>query len=159
MSLSTGHIAEFASDTLREQDVPAMLQAKKIGAWCLTEPSSGSDAAAMLTKATRIGDNFSINGSKMFITNGTVADVYVVMAITDASRGRDGVSAFIVDPGTAGLSNGERKEKIGLRASDTAEVNFQNVTLPPRNLVGELGAGYRQKLKVLEAGRIGIARL
>ncbi len=157
MSLSTGHIAAFASDTLREQYVPPMLQAKKIGAWCLTEPSSGSDAAAMLTKATRMGDNFSINGSKMFITNGTVADVYVVMAITDASRGRDGVSAFIVDRGTAGLSNGKKIEKLGLRASDTAEVNFENVTVPARNLVGELGAGYRQTLKVLEAGRIGIA--
>src|SRR5260370_40524432 len=116
MSRSTGHIAAFASDTLREQYVPPMLQAKKIGAWCLTEPSSGSDAAAMLTKATRVGDNYSINGSKMFITNGTVGDVYVVMAITDASKGRDGVSAFIVDRGTAGLSNGRRIEKLGPRA-------------------------------------------
>src|SRR6202171_591426 len=104
MSLSTGHIAAFASDSLREQYVPPMLQAKKIRAWCLTEPSSGSDAAALLTKATRVGDNFSINGSKMFITKGTVADVYVVMAITDQARGRDGVSAFIVDCGTAGFS-------------------------------------------------------
>jgi alkylation response protein AidB-like acyl-CoA dehydrogenase len=93
----------------------------------------------------------------MFITNGTVADVYVVMALTDAARGRDGVSAFIVDRGTAGLSNGKKIEKLGLRASDTAEVNFENVTVPARNLVGELGAGYRQTLKVLEAGRIGIA--
>src|SRR5260370_18661163 len=93
----------------------------------------------------------------MFIANGTVADVYVVMAITDASRGRDGVPAFIVDRGTAGLSNGKKIEKLGLRASDTAEVNFENVTVPARNLVGELGAVYRQTLKGLEAGRIGIA--
>ncbi len=157
MSLATGHIAGFASDQQREHYVPAMLQAGKIGAWCLTEPSSGSDAAAMRTKATRVGDNYSITGSKMFITNGTVADVYVVMAITDSSRGRDGVSAFIVDRGTAGLSNGKKIEKLGLRASDTAEVIFDNVTVPTRNLVGELGAGYRQTLKVLEAGRIGIA--
>src|SRR5258708_27436106 len=157
MSLSTGHIAAFASDALREHYVLPMLQAKKLGAWCLTEPSSGSDAAAMRTKAIRVGDNFSINGSKMFITNGTVADVYVVMAVTDAARGHDGVSAFIVDRGTAGLSNGKKIEKLGLRASDTAEVNFENVTVPARNLIGELGAGYRQTLKVLEAGRIGIA--
>ena len=139
MSLSTGHIAAFASDEQRSQYVPEMLQAKKLGAWCLTEPSSGSDAAAMHTKATRVGDNYSITGSKMFITNGTVGDVYVVMAITDQARGRDGVSAFIVDRGTAGLSNGKKIEKLGLRASDTAEVIFENVTVPARNLVGELG--------------------
>src|ERR1700684_3594825 len=157
MSLSTGHIAGFASDALREHYVPDMLAAKKLGAWCLTEPSSGSDAAAMHTKATRIGDNYSIAGSKMFITNGTIADVYVVMVIIDQARGRDGVSAVIVERGTAGLSNGKKIEKLGLRASDTAEVIFENVTVPARNLVGELGAGYRQTLTVLDAGRIGIA--
>src|SRR5579862_8975812 len=150
MSLSTGHIAGFGSDQQRDHYVPAMLQANKIGAWCLTEPSSGSDAAAMTTRATRVGDNYSINGAKMFITNGTVADVYVVMAVTEQARGRDGVSAFIVDRGTAGLSNGKKIEKLGLRASDTAEVIFENVTVPARNLVGELGAGYRQTLKVLD---------
>ena len=113
MSLSTGHIAGFASDDLRNRYVPEMLQAKKIGAWCLTEPSSGSDAAAMHTKATRVGDNYSITGSKMFITNGTVADVYVVMAITDQARGRDGVSAFIVDRGTAGLTQRQENREAG----------------------------------------------
>jgi alkylation response protein AidB-like acyl-CoA dehydrogenase len=133
------------------------LSAKKLGAWCLTEPSSGSDAAAMKTRAVRVGDNFQITGSKMFITNGTVGDVYVVMAITDANRGRDGVSAFIVERGTGGLANGKRIEKLGLHASDTAEVVFDNVTVPARNLIGDLGAGYRQTLKVLEGGRIGIA--
>ena len=157
MSLSTGHIAMFAVDEHRNRYVPEMLSAKKIGAWCLTEPSSGSDAAAMKTRAVRVGDNYQINGSKMFITNGSVGDVYVVMAVTDADQGRDGVSAFIVDRGTAGLSNGKKIEKLGLHASDTAEVVFDNVTVPARNLVGELGAGYRQTLKVLEGGRIGIA--
>jgi butyryl-CoA dehydrogenase len=157
MSLSTGHIAMFAADEHRDRYVPEMLSAKKLGAWCLTEPSSGSDAAAMKTRAVRVGDNFQINGSKMFITNGTVGDVYVVMAITDANKGRDGVSAFIVERGTAGLANGKKIEKLGLHASDTAEVIFENVTVPARNLVGDLGAGYRQTLKVLEGGRIGIA--
>src|SRR5215471_16615359 len=123
----------------------------------LDRASSGSDAAAMQTRASRVGDNFQINGSKMFITNGTVADVYVVMAITDPTKGRDGVSAFIVDRGTPGLGNGKKIEKLGLHASDTAEVIFDNVTVPVRNLVGDLGAGYRQTLKVLEGGRIGIA--
>jgi alkylation response protein AidB-like acyl-CoA dehydrogenase len=157
MSLSTGHIAAFASDEHCDRLVPPMLAAKKLGAWCLTEPGSGSDAAAMRTRAVRAGDNYEINGAKMFITNGSVADTYVVMAMTDEKRGRDGVSAFIVERGARGLSNGRRIEKLGLRASDTAEVIFDNVSVPARNLIGELGAGYRQTLKVLEGGRIGIA--
>ncbi len=157
MSLSTGHIAAFAADELRDRYVPEMLAAKRLGAWCLTEPSSGSDAAAMKTKAVRVGDNYRIDGSKMFITNGSVGDVYVVMAVTDPAAGRDGISAFIVDRGTPGLSNGRKIEKLGLHASDTAEVVFENVVVPARNVIGEIGAGYRQTLKVLEAGRIGIA--
>lgn len=157
MSLSSGHINLFAAEEHRARYLPDMIAAKKLGAWCLTEPSSGSDAAAMKTRAERAGDNFTINGSKMFITNGSVADVYVVMAVTDAAGGRAGVSAFIVERGTPGLSNGRRIEKLGLRASDTAEVIFDNVTVPARNLIGELGEGYRQTLKVLEGGRIGIA--
>lgn len=157
MSLSTGHIAAFASEEQRQHYVPEMLTAKNLGAWCLTEPGSGSDAAAMQTRAIRSGDNFVISGSKMFITNGSVADVYVVSAVTDPSKKRDGISAFIVDRGTSGLSNGRRIEKLGLRASDTAEVIFDNVTVPVRNVIGEPGAGYRQVLKILEGGRIGIA--
>jgi len=157
MSLSSGHINLFAAEEHRAHYLPAMIAAKKLGAWCLTEPGSGSDAAAMKTRAVRAGDNFVINGSKMFITNGSVADIYVVMAVTDAARKRSGVSAFIVERGTSGLSNGRRIEKLGLRASDTAEVIFDNVTVPARNLIGELGEGYSQTLKVLEGGRIGIA--
>jgi butyryl-CoA dehydrogenase len=111
----------------------------------------------MKTRATRDGDSYTINGAKMFITNGGVADVYVVMAITDPGASRSGVSAFVVDRGTRGLSNGRKIEKLGLHSSDTAEVVFDNVTIPARNLIGELGAGYRQTLKVLEGGRIGIA--
>ena len=157
MSLSSGHIAMFASDDQRAHYLPDMIPAKKLGAWCLTEPSSGSDAAAMKTRATRAGDNYTINGSKMFITNGSAAQVYVVMAVTEAAANRSGVSAFIVDRATAGLSNGRKIEKLGLHSSDTAEVIFENVTVPASNLIGELGMGYRQTLKVLEAGRIGIA--
>jgi alkylation response protein AidB-like acyl-CoA dehydrogenase len=157
MSLSSGHINLFASEENRTRYLPEMVAAKKLGAWCLTEPGSGSDAAAMKTRAERAGDNYAINGSKMFITNGSVAEVYVVMAVTDAHGGRSGVSAFIVERGTSGLSKGRRIEKLGLRASDTAEVVFDNVSVPARNLIGEVGAGYRQTLKVLEGGRIGIA--
>lgn len=157
MSLASGHLAMFASDAQRSRYLPDLLTAKKIGAWCLTEPGSGSDAAAMRTKAVRAGDNYRIDGAKMFITNGGVADVYVVMAVTDGGAGRSGVSAFIVDRGTPGLSNGRKIEKLGLHSSDTAEVIFDDVTVPARNLIGEVGMGYQQTLKVLESGRIGIA--
>jgi alkylation response protein AidB-like acyl-CoA dehydrogenase len=157
MSLSCGHIAMFAAEDHRGHFLPDMVRAKRLGAWCLTEPDSGSDASAMKTRAARAGDSWVINGAKMFITNGSVADVYVVMAISDADAGRGGVSAFIVERGTPGLSNGRRIEKLGLRASDTAEVIFENVTVPARNLIGEPGMGYRQTLKVLEGGRVGIA--
>lgn len=157
MSLSSGHIAMFASDAQRERYTPGMIRAEKLGAWCLTEPSAGSDAAAMKTRAVRAGDNYVINGAKMFITNGSVADVYVVMAVTDSKGGRDGVSAFIVDRGTPGLSNGRKIEKLGLHSSDTAEVVFDNVAVPASSMIGEPGMGYRQTLKVLEGGRIGIA--
>jgi alkylation response protein AidB-like acyl-CoA dehydrogenase len=157
MALSGGHIAMFAAEEHRSRYLPDMIAAKKLGAWCLTEPSSGSDAAAMRTRAVRSGDSYSISGSKMFITNGSVGDVYVVMAVTNPEQSRSGVSAFIVDRGTPGLSNGRKIEKLGLRASDTAEVIFDNVTVPARNLIGGLGEGYRQTLKVLEGGRIGIA--
>ena len=157
MSLSSGHIAMFASEAQCERYTPSMIRAEKLGAWCLTEPSAGSDAAAMKTRAVRSGDNYVINGAKMFITNGSVASVYVVMAVTDSGTGRDGVSAFIVDRETPGLSNGRRIEKLGLHSSDTAEVIFDNVSVPVSNLIGEPGMGYRQTLKVLEGGRIGIA--
>jgi len=157
MSLSSGHIAMFAAEESRARYLPEMIAAKKLGAWCLTEPGSGSDAAAMKTRAVRRGNNFAIDGAKMFITNGSVADVYVVMAITDSGAGRSGVSAFIVERGTPGLSNGRKIEKLGLHSSDTAEVIFENVTVPGHHLIGDVGAGYAQTLKVLEGGRIGIA--
>jgi butyryl-CoA dehydrogenase len=162
MSLATGHLAQFASEEQRRQYLPDLISAKKLGAWCLTEPSSGSDAAAMKTRAIRsgdsnTGDSYTINGAKMFITNGGVAEVYVVMAVTDPAASRSGVSAFVVERGTPGLSNGRRIEKLGLHSSDTAEVIFDNVRVPAGSLVGEPGAGYRDTLKVLESGRIGIA--
>ncbi|MFZ0888684.1 MAG: acyl-CoA dehydrogenase family protein [Candidatus Binataceae bacterium] len=157
MALGSGHIAAFASDEHRDRLLPAMIRANKLGAWCLTEPGAGSDAAALKTRAVRVGDRYSISGTKMFITNGTVGDVYVVMALTGAAGSRDGISAFIVERGTPGLSTGRRIEKLGLRASDTAEVIFDDCNVPAGNLIGELGQGYRQALKVLEGGRVGIA--
>jgi alkylation response protein AidB-like acyl-CoA dehydrogenase len=111
----------------------------------------------MRTRAIREGDRYTISGSKLFITNGSFADVYVVMAVTDSAAGRGGISAFVIDRGTPGLSNGRKIEKLGLRASDTAEVILDNVTVPARNLIGKVGEGYSQTLKILEGGRIGIA--
>ena len=157
MSLSSGHLALFADDATRERYLPDLVAARKLGAWCLTEPSSGSDAAAMKTRAVRRGDDYTISGAKMFITNGGAAEVYVVMAITDPAAGRSGVSAFVVERGTSGLANGRKIEKLGLHSSDTAEVIFDNVKVPGANLIGSTGAGYRQTLKVLEGGRVGIA--
>ncbi len=147
----------FASEQQRVSLLPDLLAGRKLGAWCLTEPDSGSDAAAMRTRAIRDGDSFTIDGSKMFITNGSVADVYVVMAVTEPAAGRSGISAFLVERGTKGLSNGPKIEKLGLHSSDTAEVIFDHLKVPATNLIGEAGAGYRQTLQVLEGGRIGIA--
>ncbi len=157
MSLCAGHIVMFASEQQRVSLLPDLLAGRKLGAWCLTEPDSGSDAAAMRTRAIRDGDSFTIDGSKMFITNGSVADVYVVMAVTEPAAGRSGISAFLVERGTKGLSNGPKIEKLGLHSSDTAEVIFDHLKVPATNLIGEAGAGYRQTLQVLEGGRIGIA--
>ncbi len=157
VSLASGHINGFAAEEQKRLYLPSLIAGKKVGAWCLTEPGSGSDAAAMRTRATLKGSDYVINGTKMFITNGSVADVYVVTAVEDPSRGKNGISAFIVERGTKGLSNGRKIEKLGLRASDTAEVIFDNVTVPASNRIGPSGEGYRQAVKVLEAGRIGIA--
>jgi alkylation response protein AidB-like acyl-CoA dehydrogenase len=158
MSLGSGHIALFGSEEQKARYLPDLISAKKLAAWCLTEPDSGSDAAALRTAAVRVGDHYVINGSKLFITNGNVAEVLVVMARTDAARGHDGISAFIVERGSPGLSNGRKIEKLGMRASDTAEVIFDNLSVPASNLIGEPGRGFRpQTVSVLEGGRIGIA--
>jgi alkylation response protein AidB-like acyl-CoA dehydrogenase len=158
MSLGSGHIALFASEEQKARYLPDLVSAKKLAAWCLTEPDSGSDAAALRTNAVRDGDHYIINGSKLFITNGNVAEVLVVMARTDPSRGHDGISAFIVERGMPGLSNGRKIEKLGMRASDTAEVIFESLSVPVSNLIGEPGQGFRpQTVSVLEGGRIGIA--
>jgi alkylation response protein AidB-like acyl-CoA dehydrogenase len=156
-SLAAGHIVSFAGDELARRYAPDLIAGRKVGAWCLTEPGSGSDASAMRTHAVRIGEEYSITGSKMFITNGGIADVYVVTAVTDSEGGRGGISAFVVERGAAGLGNGRKIEKLGLRASNTAEVIFDNVRIPAANLIGGSGEGYRQAMRLLETGRIGIA--
>jgi alkylation response protein AidB-like acyl-CoA dehydrogenase len=155
--LASGHLNLFASDALRRRYLPRMARGEWLGAWCLTEPGSGSDAGALRTRAVRDGDGWVLTGSKMFITQGTVGHVYVVVASTAPDLGKRGISTFVVERGTRGLGNGRKIEKLGLRASDTAEVVLDGVRVPAENLVGEEGQGFKQTLGVLDGGRIGIA--
>ena len=155
--LASGHLNLFASHTLRRRYLPRMARGEWLGAWCLTEPGSGSDAAALRTRAVRDGDSWVLTGTKMFITQGSVGHVYVVLASTAPELGQRGISAFVVERGTPGLSNGRRIEKLGLRSSDTAEVILDQVRVPAENLIGEEGQGFKQALRLLDGGRIGIA--
>jgi alkylation response protein AidB-like acyl-CoA dehydrogenase len=155
--LASGHINLFAGDHLRKRYLPKLATGEWLGAWCLTEPGSGSDAAALRTRAVRDGDQWVIDGSKMFITQGSVGDVYVVLASTSPSKGTGGISTFVVPRGTPGLGNGRKIEKLGLRSSDTAEVVFENVRIPADHIVGEEDQGFKQALRILDGGRITIA--
>ena len=157
--LGAAHIAMFASPDQKTRYLTPLARGEKLAAWGLTEPSSGSDAAAMRTTATRDGDDWVLNGSKMFITHGASGDTMVVMAVTDKSKGSKGISAFIVERGTPGLAAGKKEDKLGMRASETTEVIFQNCRVPAGQLIGEEGQGFIQTLQVLDAGRIGIAAL
>ena len=155
--LASGHINLFASETLRHRLLPRMARGEWLGAWCLTEAGSGSDAAGLRTRAVRDGDAWVLSGAKMFITQGTVGHVYVVLASTTPEKGSHGISAFVVERGTPGLGTGRKIEKLGLRSSDTAEVVLENVRVPAENLIGEENQGFKQTLRILDGGRIGIA--
>src|SRR5213080_1708806 len=155
--LASGHLNAFGSDPLRHRLLPRMARGEWLGAWCLTEPGSGSDAAGLRTRAVRDGDHWVLDGAKMFITQGTVAQVYVVLASTTPGLGRRGISAFVVERGTPGLGNGRKIEKLGLRSSDTAEVVLEHVRVPGTHLIGEENQGFKQALRMLDGGRIGIA--
>ena len=157
--LCTGHINMFGNDAQQEKYVKPLAQGKKLGAWGLSEPGSGSDAVAMHTSAVRDGDHFVLSGSKIFITQGTVGDVYVIMARTDKDKGPKGVSAFILEKGMEGFSQEPMKEKLGMRASDTAILNFDQVRVPAENMIGLEGEGFIQALQILDRGRITIAAL
>jgi alkylation response protein AidB-like acyl-CoA dehydrogenase len=157
--LGASHIAMFGSEEQKQRFLTPLAKGDKLAAWGLTEPSSGSDAAAMRTTATRDGDGWVLNGSKAFITHGQSGDTMVVMAVTDKSKGNKGISAFIVERGTDGFLAGKKEDKLGMRASETSEVIFQNCRIPADQLIGEEGQGFIQTLQVLDAGRIGIAAL
>lgn len=157
--LGAAHISMFGSDAQRQKYLVPLAKGETLAAWGLTEPNSGSDAAAMRTAAVRDGDSWVLNGSKMFITHGTSADTLVIMAVTNRTKGSKGISAFIVERGTPGLLAGKKEDKLGMRASETTEVILQNCRIPAAQLIGEEGQGFIQTLQVLDAGRIGIAAL
>lgn len=158
-SLCTGHIMLHGSEEQKREYVPDLASGRKLGAWGLTEPGSGSDSGGMSTTATRSGSDWMLNGSKTFITQGSVASTYVIMAVTDRSRPKASISSFIVEKGTKGFTVGKKENKLGMRCSDTATLLFDNVHVPGRNLIGKVGEGFKQALRVLDGGRVGIAAL
>jgi alkylation response protein AidB-like acyl-CoA dehydrogenase len=157
--LCTSHIAMFGNDAQKKKYLPRLVRGEVLGAWGLTEASAGSDAAGMRTVASRQGTCWVLNGSKTFITHGKIGGVMVVMAVTDRTKGHRGISAFVLEHGTPGMSAGKKENKLGMRASDTSEVLFQDCRLPADALLGEEGQGFINTLQVLDAGRIGIAAL
>ena len=157
--LCTSHIARFGSEDLKDRYLPRLVQGQVLGAWGLTEAGAGSDAAGMRTTATRQGSCWVLNGAKTFITHGRIGGVMVVMAITDRSKAHRGISAFVVEHGTPGMSAGKKENKLGMRASDTSEVIFENCRIPSAHLLGEEGQGFIDTLQILDSGRIGIAAL
>jgi alkylation response protein AidB-like acyl-CoA dehydrogenase len=158
-SLCSNHIYTFGNEEQKNKYLPDLASGRKIGAWALTEPTSGSDAGGMLTTAVREGDKYVLNGSKNFITHGGVGQVTVVMAITDKSKGKKGISAFIVENSTPGFIVSKKENKLGMRCCDTSALAFDNCRVPKENLLGEEGTGLSQALTVLDGGRISIAAL
>jgi hypothetical protein len=156
-SVGTNPILYFGSEEQKQKYVTKLAKGEYLGAFCLTEPSAGSDAASLRTRAEKKGDRYIINGSKIFITNGGEADVYIVFAKTDPSKGAKGVTAFIVEKGTPGLIIGKDEEKMGLHGSRTVELSFENMEVPEENRLGEEGEGFKIAMANLDVGRIGIA--
>jgi alkylation response protein AidB-like acyl-CoA dehydrogenase len=157
--LCSAHINLFGTEQQKQTFLAPLARGEKVGAWGLTESTSGSDAAGMRTTATRQGSCWTLNGAKTFITHGRVGHVMVVMAVTNRALGTKGISAFIVEHGTPGMSAGKKEDKLGMRASDTSEVLFENCRIPADRLLGEEGQGFVNTMQVLDAGRIGIAAL
>jgi alkylation response protein AidB-like acyl-CoA dehydrogenase len=158
-SLCTGHIMTFGNEEQKKTYLPKLASAEWIGAWGLTEPNTGSDAGNMKCTATKDGNEWIINGTKNWITNGKSGDVAVVICRTGEPRTSGNATAFIVEKGTPGFSGGKKENKLGMRASETAEMIFDNCRIPDANRMGGIGEGFRQALKVLDGGRISIACL
>ncbi len=158
-SLCSNHIYAMGNEAQKQKYLKPLASGKAIGAWGLTEPGAGSDAGAQLTHARKDGNHYILNGTKNFITHGTVGDIAVVMARTAPGKGTNGISAFILEKGMPGFRAGKQENKLGLRASDTSELIFEDVKVPAENMLGEEGVGFRQAMKTLDGGRISIGAL
>ena len=156
-SLCAGPIFNFGNDYQKRKYLLPLIKGEKLGAFGLTEPNAGTDAAGQNTKAVDMGDYWLLNGTKVFITNGGVADTYVIVAMTDKSKGTRGISAFIVEKGFEGFSIGKKEDKMGIRASSTTELIMQDCKVPKENLLGNIGEGFKIAMATLDGGRIGIA--
>jgi alkylation response protein AidB-like acyl-CoA dehydrogenase len=158
-SLCTGHILAFGNEGQKQQYLPKLATCEYLGAWGLTEPNTGSDAGNMKTTAVKDGDNWIINGTKSWITHGKSGDIAVVVCRTGEARAKNNSTAFIVERNTVGFSAGKKENKLGMRASETAEMVFENCVVPDSSRMGEVGEGFKQSMKVLDGGRISIAAL
>jgi alkylation response protein AidB-like acyl-CoA dehydrogenase len=156
-SLCSNHINLFGNKEQKKKYLTRLASGQTLGAWGLTEPEAGSDAAALRTKAVKDGNEWVLNGTKRFITNGSLAEIHVVMAITDPEKGRKGISAFVLERGMEGFKPGKKEDKLGIRAADTSELIFEDVRVPAENMLGEEGSGYRQAMAILDGGRVSIA--
>ncbi len=158
-SLCTNHILNFGTETQKKQWLPKLATAEWIGAWGLTEPNTGSDAGNMQTTAVKDGDNWILNGTKSWITHGKSRDIAVVICRTGEPRTSGNSTAFVVENGTIGFTAGKKENKLGMRASETAEMIFDQCIIPDTNRLGDVGDGFRQAMKILDGGRISIAAL
>jgi alkylation response protein AidB-like acyl-CoA dehydrogenase len=158
-SLCTNHILMFGSEEVKQKYLPKLATAEWIGAWGLTESNTGSDAGNMRTTAVRDGEGWVINGSKNFITHALSGDCAVIMARTGEPNTKNNATAFVIDKGTSGFYGGKKEDKLGMRASETAELIFDNVRIPDSQRLGEVGEGFKQAMKILDGGRISIAAL
>lgn len=156
-SLCAAPIYEHGTEEQKKKYLPDLLSGKKIGAFGLTEPGAGTDASGQQTIAVLDGDEYILNGTKIFITNAGIADTFIIIAMTDKSKGTKGISAFIVEKGTPGFSIGKVEDKMGIRGSSTCELIFENCRIPKENLLGREGKGFGLAMKTLDGGRIGIA--
>jgi alkylation response protein AidB-like acyl-CoA dehydrogenase len=157
--LGTSHLLRFGSEELRKRYIPDIAAGKKLAAWALTEPGSGSDAAGMRSTAVRKGAGWVLNGTKMFITQGNVGDVFVVLALTEPGKRQKGITAFLLEKGMKGFSQRPLHGKLGMRSSDTAELIFEDVHVPDAQRIGEVNGGFVDTLKILDKGRITIGAL
>jgi len=156
-SLTCYGLWKFGTETQKEKYLVSLANGKKLGGYALSEPDSGSDAVKMKMTAERRGDNYYLNGSKMFITNGQSGHIYLVFAISDKSAGSSGISCFIVEKGMPGFKVGKKLDKLGMRASDTTELIFEDCEVPAENVLGQEGEGFKLAMQLLDGGRIGIA--